>query len=163
VDAGEVLLGLLERAGPLREHAPELASYLGEYPRTAGPVEASFIYWARQEFGYKPVVTAFHVVVLRRPETPGRPTVITVSTQLFATHYIDGGFGISAFEPGAAAGQPAHLGYFNRSTIDLPMMWLLRGLVEDRIEDKAREIFALQLDRLSRAAASPARLTRKAP
>lgn len=153
----QVFLQMLDRSTMLREHAPELAAYVRDYPRVSRQQAPalSFLYWAKQEFGYKPVIAAFHVSMLRRQGTDG-PEVITVSKQLFATHYIDGALAISALDPGGSLQEAAHLGYFHRSAIDLPMMWLLRGLVEGRIEDKAEEIFALQLERLTRAAARPA-------
>jgi hypothetical protein len=98
--------------------------HLERFPADPLPGTRSFFYWARETFGFKPVLSAYHVLV-HRP--PGRPDLgLVVSKQFYASRYIDVSLEITivADDPAAAAGPGCYLVYVARSRVDS-----LRGLV----------------------------------
>jgi hypothetical protein len=105
--------------------APELDAFFGGYraqPLPAGGSE--ILYWARETFGMKPMLSAYHVVVYRPPARPDLGVV--VSKQFYASRYIDVSLEITivADDPAAAAAPGCYLVYVARSRVDS-----LRGLV----------------------------------
>jgi hypothetical protein len=76
----------------------------------------SFLYWAKEHYGGKPIVSVMHVFVI--PPQPGGPEVFIVSKQIFATHYIDGWLGVTALARDPTSGQ-AYFVYVVRSSVDV--------------------------------------------
>jgi hypothetical protein len=114
--------------------APELAAFLELYkeqPIPPGATEAW--YWARETFGLKPVLSAYHVVVYRPPARPDLGLV--VSKQFYASRYFDVSLEISivADEPAPGGPEGCYLVYVARSRVDSlrgRMAGLKRGTVE---------------------------------
>jgi hypothetical protein len=78
--------------------APELTRYLREFPqgRPAGAVD--LLYWSKDSFGVRPVVSITHQLSYKRPSdlpTAGAMAVIATK-QIYATHYFDAGLGLTA-------------------------------------------------------------------
>jgi len=117
---------LLKSASYMYGYMPELQRYLEEFPmarpKSSAHVE-DFVYWSKEDFGLKPVITLTHVTIYGR--SPGKTSdVIVASKGIYATHYLEGSLGLTAF---IRSQQPnlsrSYLIYTNRSRTDA-----LRGL-----------------------------------
>ena len=104
----------------LLEYAPEFHSYLEKYP--AGQLEKveNLIYWSKEKFGLKPVVSVTHMTIYTVTRD-GVANVIVSSKQLYASRYFESSFALTVFvevaEPGPSPA--SYLIYLNRSRTDL--------------------------------------------
>lgn len=97
---------------------------------------AEFIYWSKERFGGKAVVSATDVHILR-PPAGSDVEVVMIATQIFATHYLDASIGITALV-GERAGTRRYFVYINRSDVDvLGGLWggVARRIIKGRIEE----------------------------
>jgi hypothetical protein len=103
---------LLLRPSPFEaEYQPELFRYLDEFPRPAEGMD-SFLYWSREKFGLKPVISISHSALQRRDGV-----VIFGSKQVYASHYFEASLGMALFVPVAGASY-GYVTYLNRSRVD---------------------------------------------
>lgn len=116
-------------------------------PGDCGLPTASFLYWAVEEFGFRPVVRVTHVVVMQ-PMEPDLPQVILGSIQVYASHYIDAALGITALD--VRPDEPTYLGTLYQARVDVLTNFLMRWIVERRIRAEVETLFRLQLRRLER-------------
>jgi hypothetical protein len=109
---------LLLRPSPyLAEAQPEMFAWLDTFPKGQLADAEHFLYWSREKFGLKPVVSVTHAVLMRRERA-----VAFGAKQVFASHYFESSLGLSVFisTPGTDDG---YMTYLNRSRVDT-----LRGL-----------------------------------
>lgn len=108
---------LLRPSAFLAESQPEMFAWLDTFPKGQLAGAESFLYWSREKFGLKPVVSITHAVVMRR-----EGAVAFGAKQVFASHYFESSLGLSVFisTPGTDDG---YMTYLNRSRVDT-----LRGL-----------------------------------
>jgi hypothetical protein len=103
---------LLLRPSPFEaEYQPELFRYLDEFPRPAEGMD-SFLYWSREKFGLKPVISISHSILQRRDGV-----VVFGSKQVYASHYFEASLGMALFVPVAGASY-GYVTYLNRSRVD---------------------------------------------
>jgi len=57
---------ILEASSYLFDHAPEFVRYLRDFPDMQLPGSVDFIYWSKEEFGLKPVISVTHVTIYQR-------------------------------------------------------------------------------------------------
>jgi len=108
---------LLEESRFLTDYAPEFHKYLEEFPKATSPNVEDFIYWSKEKYGLKPVVSITHVAIYRRA-LGNRTEVLVASKQLYANHYFDASLGLTAFvEANDQATSGSYLLYLNRSRI----------------------------------------------
>lgn len=100
-------------------HAPEFLAYLALGPAAAPlPGTTRFVYWATEQFGYKPTLTVSEVVLYLPPDVPDAP-VFVATTQLYATHYFEGSVALTVATTLAGGPPPGfHLLYLHRSRLD---------------------------------------------
>lgn len=116
---------LLDQSPYLYEYAPEFHQYLAEYPKASLPDVENFLYWSKEKFGLKPVVSLTHVTIYKR--TRGAVSSVLIATkQIYANHYYDASLGLTAFVDVPAA-SAAYLMYLNRTRIDALRGWLARA------------------------------------
>lgn len=133
---------LVEELGLASPHLPGVADYVRRFPRMAHPdVVESFVYWAKETFGGKPIVSVSHVMLLRRDAAAG-PSVLTISKQLLATHYRTGSLSLTAMTD---SGWGRHLVYVQRSHVDV-LRGLFGGLVRRVMEGRVRDEAPAVLD-----------------
>lgn len=129
-------------ASPYLRRMPDLATWLMRYPRVDTGVE-SFFYWSKEHYGEgKPVISVTHVGIVRSSADPQLTTVLVAGKQIFATHYIEGGLGLTMIVRDARTGT-AYLAYVNRSQVDFLRGWFggfMRGILDDRIEREAPQV-----------------------
>jgi hypothetical protein len=128
------------------EHAPRFKALLAASGADQAPA-ASFLYWAVEEFGFRPVVRVTHVVIVQ-PRQSRLPAVILGAIQVYASHYIDAALGVTVLDHGLD--ETAYLGLFYQARVDVLTNFLVRWIVERRVRDEVETLFRLQLRRLDR-------------
>ena len=143
---------LLATAPYLREYSPEFFAYLQNFPRGKPQGAEDFLYWSKEKFALKPVISVTHVFIYRRP---GSDDVLIVSKQIFANHYFDSSVGITgSIAKADASGRPqSYLVYLNRSRIDAlggAFSGVLTSLIRRQILDGLASNLKLAKQRLER-------------
>ena len=139
---------LLQHSTFLPDRAPAIAEALKRTPGAAHLDE--FIYWSKERFGGKAVISATHVRIFRPAGIKGVDVLIT-GTQIFATHYLDACLGITALVRDGRSGR-SYFVYFNRSEVDLlGGFWghFARRIIKGRVEDDGPAILREVAHRLS--------------
>jgi hypothetical protein len=117
-------------------------NWLTNYPRADAAVESLF-YWSNEHYGEgKPVLSVTQVGIVRSDADARFPAILVASKQIFATHYIEGGLGLTMIVRDEATGV-SYLAYVNRSQVDLLRGWfggLVRAVLEDRLAHHAPQI-----------------------
>jgi hypothetical protein len=121
---------------------PHISEWLSEYPHANSVIE-SFFYWSKEQYGDgKPVISITHVGIARPVSDHRLPAVVVAGKQIFATHYLEGGLGLTMIVRDDASGAP-YLVYVNRSQVDLLRGFIgtfVRGALEDRLARQAPSI-----------------------
>lgn len=105
---------LLKQSPYLFDYAPEFYKYLDEYPRASLSGAESFVYWSKEKFGLKAVVSLTHVTIFKRSKTE----ILIASKQIYANHYFDASLGLTHLADTGSQGTEAYLVYLNRSRAD---------------------------------------------
>jgi hypothetical protein len=134
----EALSAIVEQS-PYLAGLPQVVAWLKDYPHADSDVE-SFFYWSKEYYGGgKPVISITHLGIVR-PESDHRlPAILVAGKQIFATHYLEGGLGLTMVLRDATHGTP-YLAYINRSQVDMLRGFFgtfVRGVLEDRVERQA--------------------------
>ena len=135
----QAFTGVLQRSDFLVRQLPQLVEYLRRAP-TQSPGTESFIYWSKEMFARKPVISATQVTIVR-PNRDGLPEVIVASKQIFATHYMDASLGITALVKESESRR--YLTYLNRTDIDVLGGFfggLVRSILQRRVKNEAPSI-----------------------
>jgi hypothetical protein len=111
--SNEVKALLAQKPSPL-DAAPALRGHLLAYPAGALPNTEHFFYWSKEAFGFRPVVGLNHVTV----HTTDTGRVLIVTTQIYASHYMDGQTAVTAILPESGDADGFYWLYFNRARID---------------------------------------------
>ena len=157
--------GLLEQSRFLADYAPDFYKYLQEFPKASSSDIEDFIYWSKDKFGLKPVLSITHVFIYKR--TLGNSTeVLIASKQIYANHYFEGSLGLTVFvqsNPGPAT-SGSYLMYLNRSRADALQGWFLgikRTLIEGRIREGLAKNMKLVKNRIESYELRPAATVRR--
>ena len=136
-----VFSSIMRESACLTERLPAFANYLDRYPQVSMPEVESFIYWSKERFGGKPVISVTHVSMLSGAGA-ALPDALVAGKQIFATHYMNGALALTAIV-GGGPGSPRYLAYLNRSEVDVLGGFfggLVRWLVERRLKAEASEV-----------------------
>ena len=118
---------------------PEVSRHLDDYPGQAVSGAESFLYWAKEAFAGKPIISVTHVTIVRgQPES--EPDVLVIGRQVFATHYTEDAWSFTALMRDE---RQNYLVYLNQTGIDLLDSWyggLVRRIVERRLRDEAVDV-----------------------
>lgn len=138
----EDALSAIIAQSPYLTRLPNVVAWLKEYPQADSAVE-SFFYWSKEHYGEgKPVISVTHVGIVCPKSDHRLPAILVVGKQIFATHYLEGGLGLTMVVRDAANGA-SYLTYINRSQVDSLRGFfggLVRGMLEDRVERQAPQI-----------------------
>lgn len=124
----------------LARQLPAHAEFLRAFPAAPAVGVESFLYWARESLGGKPVISITHVTISR--PAPALPDAIVVARQVYASHYMTGALAVTAVVGGRGRG-PSYLAYLNRSRLDVldgPFAGLVRRIVERRLRNEAGQV-----------------------
>ena len=100
----------------LLDDAPALQDHLQHYPAGSADNIEDFFYWSKEVFGFKPVIGMNHVRVFTDGSTGN---VMIVTTQIYASHYLEGSVAVNRLMPDRDHGnEPAFYWlYMNRSRV----------------------------------------------
>jgi hypothetical protein len=143
-----IFSSLLQQFVFLRQQLPAVADYLDRWPHAAAPHVESFLYWSKETFGAKPVISVTQVSILRGD---GRkvPEAVVVGSQVFATHYSDGSLSVTAVV--RDEGSRRYLAYLNESDLDVlegVRGGLVRRILERRLRSEALTVIKTLRHRL---------------
>ncbi len=118
VRLGDEYRSLLAQSRFLAEYAPDFYKYIEEFPKAGSPNVEDFIYWSKEKYGLKPVLSITHVAIYRRT-IENRTEVLIASKQIYASHYFDGSLGLTAVVDGSQgqSTSSSYLMYLNRSRV----------------------------------------------
>lgn len=137
----EALSAIVEQS-PYLAKLPQVVAWLKDYPHADSSLE-SFFYWSKEYYGGgKPVISITHVGIVRPSSDHRLPAILVAGKQIFATHYLEGGLGLTMVLRDATNGTP-YLAYINRSQVDMLRGFFggfVRGVLEDRVERQAPQI-----------------------
>jgi hypothetical protein len=127
---------ILRESRYLYDYAPEFRRQLETFPREIRPDIESFLYWSKEKFGLKPVVSVTHSMIYQ--DNAAERTYIAAK-QIYASHYFDASVGLVALlEDTKAPSKPAfYLLYLNRSRADT-LRGGFSGLKRSIIEKQCR-------------------------
>ena len=113
---------LLQPAPYMYEYVPEFQKYLEEFPNHRPANTEDFIYWSKDKFGLKPVVSVTHITIYKLSR-PGGIDILIASKGIYANHYFEASLGLTGFVQSRSSPSRSYLIYINRSRTDA-----LRGL-----------------------------------
>lgn len=136
---------LLDHAPYLAAYAPELRQYLLDYPRGRLAGTDDFVYWSKESFGLKPVVSLTHVVIYLRPGGD----IVMATKDLYSSHYMEASLGLTVLgDASAEAGVPAvDVLYLNRSRADA-LRGTFGGLARGSVARRQRDAMEKEMRRL---------------
>ena len=130
---------LLEQSRFLADYAAEFYKYLEGFPTPSSPNVEDYIYWSKEKYGLKPVLSITHVVIYKRT-LGNRTEILIASKQLYANHYFEGSLGLTVFVEGnqGPSNSRSCLMYLNRSRADAlrgMLIGLKRSVIGSRVRD----------------------------
>ena len=139
---------LLAHSPYLVDYVKEFHDYLAAYPsgKLAGADDE--LYWAKDTFGLKPVVSAYHATFYKSPRG-----ALIATKLLGATHYFNASLEMMAGVP-APDGKGLYLLSLYRSRIDPPtgmLSGILMGKVRDGVETGVKQNLTTARERLAAA------------
>jgi hypothetical protein len=141
---------ILADSTSLKARFPAVARFLDTFPNQPPPNTEQFIYWSKEAFGFKPVVSVTHAVV----HSPAPGSIVIASRQLYATHYFIGSLGLAEFAENTPTGAGAYMMYLNRTRVDLLGSFfgpLIRRIVRGRVQEGMERNLRLVKERLETA------------
>jgi hypothetical protein len=126
----------------LRQYAPEFVEYLDG--RSGSHLENTddFIYWSKEDAGFKAVTSLTHVTIYQKI-IQNRAWYFIASKNIYSNHYVESSLGISVISEDPGGG--CWLVYVNRSRTDILrgfLSSLRRTLIESRVKSVMRKQLA---------------------
>jgi hypothetical protein len=149
-DDGQPEFGMLLQHSPYAQlKLPHVVAYLERYPEARLPDCESFLYWSKETYAWKPMITVTHVTILRGNGDDGTPEVIVASRDVFASRYTSGSFVVTLLLRNPDNASQRYLVYINRTWVDaVRALW--RPFVEYRVKSQGKKIFAGTRERIER-------------
>jgi hypothetical protein len=72
--------------------APQFTRYLQQYPRVTLKGTEDVVYWSKENFGIRPVLSVSHLTTYL---PPGSRQAFVATKQIYATHYFDAGLAVT--------------------------------------------------------------------
>jgi hypothetical protein len=134
----EELQTLLQVTPYMYQYVPEFQKYLQEFPNGRPAATEDFIYWSKEKFGLKPVVSVTHVTIYKR-HRPNGTEVLIASKGIYANHYFESSLGLTGFiQSQSSELSRSYLIYINRSRTDA-LRGLFAGLKRSLISGSLRD------------------------
>src|SRR5262249_8542133 len=142
---------LLQHSPYVQLRAPQLANYLSYYPAVPLKGVESFLYWSKETYAWRPMITITHVTILCGNGENSVPHVLVVSRDIFSTRYTSGSLNLTMLFRDPDSFSKQYLVYINRTWVDA-MRALWRPFVEHRIRSQAKKVFADARARIEQSA-----------
>ena len=156
---------LLQPAPYMYAYSAEFEKHLKGFPHANDVGAEDFIYWSKEKFGMKPVVSVTHVSIYKR-NTPSGLHVLIASKGIYATHYFEVSLGMTGFVQCLSEPNRSYLIYINRSRADALrglFAGLKRSLISGSVRDGTRKNMELIKERLERDYNSMSKGLEKSP
>jgi hypothetical protein len=129
-------------------HLFPLSNYLSLYPRGDHNGVESFLYWAKESLGAKPILSITHVAIMDDGSTPISDAVVARKL-VYASHYVTASLSLTTLDvvPGRA---DRYLVYLNHSRLDV-LDGAVGGLVRRFVERRLKAEGPLALEAVRRA------------
>jgi hypothetical protein len=100
----------------INNFAPEFSKYLSDFKNSELRGVKKSIGWAKLKFGLKPVIIITETITYT-PENLDNSQIVTVTKQIYASHYFDSSLGLTAFIalPTKDSGHNSYMFYTNHS------------------------------------------------
>jgi len=141
----QVPLSVAEEFGALFEEskyfsglAPDFFRYLQEYPRAHLDGSQDILYWSKDSFGLRPVISLTHLTLYApvAESALARPPAFVATKQIYATHYFDAALGLTiALDDGRSG---FYMVCVNRARTR-SLMSFTRGLVRAIVQRRSRD------------------------
>ncbi len=131
--------GIMANSPYFPYYAPALKAYFEQVPRGALPGGRDTIYWVKENYAGRPVISVVHMASYQDPLKPDRTFV--AQKQLYASHFLEGSFAIatvSGVQAKPDGNGLSYLVYANRSRGDL-LRGGFGGLRRNLAKDEARK------------------------
>lgn len=150
--ADEVKL-LVSHSAQMLSGVTEFGDALISHRASLIPTE-DFIYWSKEQFGLKPVVSISHVVVYK-PHRSDAPDFVIASKQIYASRYVSSSLALTLGVESFDVGRPAfYVAYMNRTRVRAfpPLVGgLVRRIAQSQTREGLEEQLALTKERLETA------------
>jgi hypothetical protein len=133
---------LLRNSPYLPEYVPAFHQYLAEWPRGRLPNTTDTLFWTKDEFGLKPVVSMYHATV-HEADVQGRPGLLVAIKMIYASHFFNAGLEIMAGVP-TQDGTGLYLLDLYRTRID-PPTGMLSGVLMGKVRSGVEKGVAMNL------------------
>ena len=135
----------------LVEHSNQILAGIAEFGHVLSSSAASiataenFIYWSKEQFGLKPVVSMTHVIVYM-PRRSHVPDFVIASKQIYASRYVASSLALTlgVVEPSDDQRSSVYVAYVNRTRVSA-FPPLIGGLVRRVVQSETREGLEEQL------------------
>jgi hypothetical protein len=145
---------LLQPAPYMYGYGSEFQRHLEDFPRSLPRYAESFVYWSKEQFGLKPVISVTHIMVYKLSEAYAADVLIA-SKGIYANHYFEASLGLTGFIHSKSLEPPRrYLIYINRSRTDALRGFfagLKRSLISGKLRDGARKNMELIKQKLEAA------------
>jgi hypothetical protein len=150
---GQEFKSLLQPAPYMYEYVPEFQKYLEEFPNHRPADAEDFVYWSKEKFGLKPVVSITHITIYKLAR-PGGMDILIASKGIYANHYFEASLGLTGFVQSQSPPHRSYLIYINRSRADALrglFAGLKRSLIGGSLRDGAKKNMELIKQKLETA------------
>jgi hypothetical protein len=129
---------LFDESRYFRPAAPEFFRYLEEFPTVPLEGVENILYWDKEAFGLRPVVSLTHLTLYAPPagRSPSVPSAFVATKQIYATHYFDAALGLSLVFDDNASG--FYMLCINRARTR-SLTSFLRGVVRYTVRKRSRD------------------------
>ena len=113
--------------------APDLMRIVRDYPKASAPGIENILYWSKESFGIRPVVSITHRIV---HAPPGSTRAAVAAKQIYATHYFDAGLGFTLIvEDGAGVSYLLQVNRIRTRSLNS----IFRAMVRSTVQRRSRE------------------------
>lgn len=143
---------LLRESPYLYVYQPQFHEYLENYPAIELQGVDDFIYWAKEDFGAKRQVITLNHTIVYHPLERKIADVLIASKQLYASHYFEASFSITALAVDPEDRAPGfYLIHLNRSRLDV-LRHPKFGFVKNKIRNGIRKLLRRKMTLLKERA-----------
>jgi len=132
---------LLLDSSPELDLAPGLRAYLRQFPTGVLPGARDYLYWSKEDFGLKPVISMTHITISQASDA-GHGVTVMSSKQVYASHYMDASLAVTIVLPVPHVANAVYVVYANRSRSIIPggiFAPLARTIVQRRTVEGMRK------------------------
>jgi len=149
LDGHDQFASLLQHSPYVLRQLPELADYLERFPAARLAGAESFVYWSKETYAWKPMITLTHVTILHGSSEDASPEIIVASRDVYASRFTSGSLILTMLFRSQNTPTQRYLVYINRTWVDgVRALW--RPFVEYRVRGQAKKVFAGARERIER-------------